>query len=66
MMLLTIKIERKDIAFTLTRNFKVHLHWDRAEIMPWYYVMILGVIYSVFFRNICQSVKGPYEHTFLP
>ena len=52
-MLLTIKIERKDMAFTLTGNFKVHLHWDRDEIMPWYYVMILGVIYSFDF--------GPYE-----
>ena len=48
-MLLTIKIERKDMAFTLTRNFKVHLHWDRDEIMPSYYVMILKVIYSFYF-----------------
>ena len=33
-MLLIIKIERKDMAFTLTRNFKVHLYWDRDEIIP--------------------------------
>ena len=35
--------------FTFTRNFNVRLHWDRDEIMPWYYVRILGVIYSFYF-----------------
>ena len=35
--------------FTFTGNFEVHPHWDRDEIMPWYYVMILGVIYSFYF-----------------
>ena len=40
---------KKDLAFAWTRNSKVHFHWDRDEIMPWYYVMILGVIYSFYF-----------------
>ena len=44
-MLHTIKIKIKDMDFIFTRNFEVHLHLDRNEIMPWYYVMILGVTY---------------------
>ena len=37
------------MAFTLTRNFQVHFHWDRDKIIPSYYVMILGLIYSFYF-----------------
>ena len=43
--------------FTFTRNFKVHLHWDRDEIMPWYYVMILGVTYSFYFGPLVYLLK---------
>ena len=45
------------MAFTLTRNFKVHLHWDRDEIMPWYYVMILEVVYSFYFVSYVNLLK---------
>ena len=51
-MILTIKFEWKDMTFTLKRNFDIDFHRDRDEVMPWCYVMILGVIYSVYFR-IC-------------
>ena len=37
------------MAFTLTKIFQVHFHWERDEIMPSYYVMILGLIYSFYF-----------------
>ena len=43
--------------FTFTRIFKFHLHWDRDEIMPWYYVMVLGVIYSFYFGPIVNRLK---------
>ena len=43
--------------FTFTRNFNVHLHWDRHEIMPWYYVMILGVTYSFYFGPLVYLLK---------
>ena len=56
-MLHTMKIKRKDMDFILTRNFKVHLHWDRDEIMPWYYVMILGVTYSFYFGQCVSLLK---------
>ena len=57
-MILTIKFERKDMAFTVTRNFKIHVHWFQDEIMPRYFVMVLGVIYSFyFFGPMCNSVK---------
>ena len=56
-MIFTIKFEIKDMTFTLTRNFKVIFHWDRGEIMPWYYVMILGVIYSFFWQSV-SLLKG--------
>ena len=53
---------KKDMALTLTRNFKIHFHWDRYELMPWYYVMILGVIYTFYFEQCqCESVKGPCD-----
>ena len=45
------------MAFTLSRNFKAHLHWDRDEIMPWYYVMILGVVYSFYFGPYVNLLK---------
>ena len=45
----TSKFDTKDMAFTFTRNFKIHFHWDRDEIMPRYYVMILGIIHSFYF-----------------
>ena len=35
----------------------VHLHWDRDEIMPWYYVMILGVTYSFHFGPCVNLLK---------
>ena len=56
-----IKFERKDMAFTSTRNFKVHFHWARDEILPWFYVMILWVILLVLFWTMCDSVKGPCD-----
>ena len=56
-MLHTIKIKRKYVDFTWTRNFKVHLHLDRDEIMPWYHVMILGVIYSFYFGPCVNLLK---------
>ena len=56
-MLHIMKIKRKDMDITFTRNFKVHLHWDRDEIMPWYYVMILGVIYSFYFGPCVNLLK---------
>ena len=43
--------------FTFAKNFKVHLHWDRDEIMPWYYVMILGVTYSFYFGPCVNLLK---------
>ena len=49
------------MAFTLTRNFQVHFHWDWDEIMPSFYVMILGLIYSFYFGHMCNSVKGPCD-----
>ena len=39
-------LKKKDMDFTFTRNFKVHLLSDRDEIMPWYYVMILRVTFG--------------------
>ena len=48
---------KKNMAFTLTINFKVHLHWDQDEIMPWYYVMILGVVYSFYFGPYVNLLK---------
>ena len=45
------------MAFALTRHFKVHLHWDRDEIMPWYYVVILGVINSFYFEPCVILLK---------
>ena len=56
-MLFTIKFERKGMAFTLTRNFKVHFRGGRDEIIPWYYVMILGVIYSFYFGQCVSLLK---------
>ena len=56
-MIFTIKFERKDMAFTLTRNFQVHFHGDQDESMPWYYVMILGVIYSFYFGQCVSLLK---------
>ena len=43
--------------FTFTRNFQVHLHWDWDEILPWYYVMILGVTYSFYFGPYLNLLK---------
>ena len=57
-MQLAIKFERKDMAFTLTKNSKVHFHWDHDEITPWYYVMILGVIYSFNFGLYVIRLKS--------
>ena len=45
------------MAFTLRKNFKVHIHGDRDEIIPWYYVMILGVIYSFYFGQCVSLFK---------
>ena len=56
-MILTIKFERKDKVVTLKRNFKVHFHWDRDEMMLYCYVMDLWVIYSFCFGP-CDSYKG--------
>ena len=56
-MIFPIKFERKDMAFTLTRNFKVHFHGDQGEIKPWYYVMILVVIYSFYFGQCFRLLK---------
>ena len=44
--------------YTFTWNLKIHLHWDRDEIMPWYYVMILGVTYSFYFGACVNPLKG--------
>ena len=41
-MLHTIKIKSKDMDLTYTRILKFNLHREWDEIMPWYYVMILG------------------------
>ena len=43
--------------FTFAGNFKVHLHWDRDEIMPLYYVMILWVTYSFYFGPFVKLLK---------
>ena len=56
-MLHTIRIKIKDMDFTFITNFKVHLYWDRDEIMPWYYVMILGVNYSFYFGPCVSLLK---------
>ena len=44
------QIWKKRYGFYLSRNFKIHFHWDRDEIIiiiinrRSYYVMIVGVI----------------------
>ena len=43
--------------FTLTRDFKIHFHADQDDIMPWYYVMVLGVIYSFYFGQCISLLK---------
>ena len=43
------QIWMKRYGFYFNENFKIHFHWDRDEILPRYYVMILGVIYSFYF-----------------
>ena len=45
------------MAFTLTRNFKVHFQWHWDEIMPWYYVMILWVVCSFHFGPFVILLK---------
>ena len=44
----TNTFERKDMVPNLTMQFKIHFHWYRYEIMPWYYIMILWVFYHYF------------------
>ena len=56
-MILTIKFEKKDMAFTFKRNFKFHIHWDRDKIVSWYYVMILWVIQSLYFGPCVYSYR---------
>ena len=60
-MLLTIKFGRKNVAFTLTWKFKVHLHWDRDEI----YAVVLRNDFRrnliALFWTMCKSVKGLYD-----
>ena len=40
------------MAFILTRNFQFRLRWDRDEIMPSYYVKILGLIYCIILDHV--------------
>ena len=56
-MIFTVQFERKDMVFTLTRDFEIHFHADQDEIMPWYYVMVLGVIYSFYFGQCISLLK---------
>ena len=41
------QIWKESYGFYINTKLKVNFHWDKDEIMPWYYVMILGVIYSL-------------------
>ena len=45
------------MVFTLTRNFKIHFHGDQDEIMPWYYVMVLGGNLLVYFGQRVSLLK---------
>ena len=60
-MLFTIKFERKDMAFTLTRNFKFQLPWRPGR----NYAVVLCNDFRgnllVLFLAMCQSVKGPCD-----
>ena len=47
----------KDMTFTLKRNFDIDFHRDRDEVMPWCYVMILGVNYSFYFGPFTILLK---------
>ena len=44
------------MAFTLIRNFKVNFHWDRDEIMPWYYAIISWPIYWFVLKHVCKRL----------
>ena len=59
---LTIKFERKYMAFTLTRNVKVHFHW--YEYRRNHAVVIcnklMGIL-SFWFWAVCCAFKGPCD-----
>ena len=48
----------RQFAFTLTRHYKVHLYWDRDEIMPCYFAMIFYGNSNVDHVLSCQSQSG--------
>ena len=51
-MILTSTFERKYMPLPSIRNFRIHFHWYRNKIMPWYYVMIWWVFHSFYFGHV--------------